>query len=590
MKPTLRKDDMPTEDLDIEVLKMDKYGGLFNLAALTLAISLLHSAVISLIRTGFLLSLSDWTCPEFIRDLRLSSMILFASLICSFIIYFLIYLFSIRLITELVMRNFYSIILFLFCGISSFVLFINPIAPIVSILTILTVLVVALKLHSFVCSYNNDSLDTFQRSNQHQQRRSHSSSFSLSSLSSSKSSLSLKVIKFQKSFQLLSSVDLSATTTKTLTASPLLQIEPLVFSDNFLENAPSEKALTPRSAVAKELPKDGVRSRSRIFINNNNSSSSTKNGETRSESITSSSSLLQLSSPEMLSLGSHIHQPLSLTPDDTFEDHASSSSTTAENHLSSTRIVCMSSFLYFLAAPTLVFKKQGYTHTQSVNRIYVLQMLLEGLVEATLIYAAFKQFILPVLTESPPATHSHNQEKGGAERARRVVGLFLDVLRLSIPSMLVWLACFDLYFNRLLQAQAELLMYKERKFNGPFWNSTSLSSFWRTWNIPVHEWAFEHVFKSMRTQSVPREVAVLFTFLLSAMLHEVIFSVAFKTIRPYFFIGMLLQVPLVLFTHSLKGTRRGNLIVWLSLFCGHPLLEILYLREYLKNHDMFCVK
>jgi diacylglycerol O-acyltransferase-1 len=217
-------------------------------------------------------------------------------------------------------------------------------------------------------------------------------------------------------------------------------------------------------------------------------------------------------------------------------------------------------------------------------------MLLEGLVEATLIYAAFKQFILPVLTESPPATHSHIQEKGGAERARRVVGLFLDVLRLSIPSMLVWLACFDLYFNRLLQAQAELLMYKERRFNGPFWNSTSLSSFWRTWNIPVHEWAFEHVFKSMRTQSVPREVAVLFTFLLSAMLHEVIFSVAFKTIRPYFFIGMLLQVPLVLFTHSLKGTRRGNLIVWLSLFCGHPLLEILYLREYLKNHDMFCVK
>lgn len=278
---------------------------------------------------------------------------------------------------------------------------------------------------------------------------------------------------------------------------------------------------------------------------------------------------------------------------------SSSSITSPPKESSSTpSFASFSSFLYFLAAPTLVFKTQGYSRTDTISVTYVFQKLLEALLEATLIYTAFKQFILPVLTESPlalslapsssPPTPLPRPQEGG--RGGHIVGLFLDVLRLSIPSMLVWLACFDLYFNRVLQAQAELLMYKERRFNGPFWNSTSLSSFWRTWNIPVHEWAFEHVFKTMRTHSVPREVAVLFTFLLSALLHEVIFSVAFKTVRPYFFLGMLLQVPLVLFTHSLKGTRRGNLIVWLSLYCGHPLLEILYLREYLKSHDMFCVK
>jgi hypothetical protein len=73
---------------------------------------------------------------------------------------------------------------------------------------------------------------------------------------------------------------------------------------------------------------------------------------------------------------------------------------------------------------------------------------------------------------------------------------------------------------------------------------------------------------------------------------ELLFSVAFKTFRPWFFLGMLLQLvslgivflhtrshtlasrfcldlqPLIYLSQQLKNKRRGNILVWWSLFSG----------------------
>ena len=96
-------------------------------------------------------------------------------------------------------------------------------------------------------------------------------------------------------------------------------------------------------------------------------------------------------------------------------------------------------------------------------------------------------------------------------------------------------------------------------------------------------------------------MATFSTFLLSAVLHEVLFSMAFKTIQPWFFLGMLAQVseccvcclfgvdlvcaplldclccsqmPMAYISKAFKGRRRGNLLMWFGLFTGQPLLEV----------------
>lgn len=69
-------------------------------------------------------------------------------------------------------------------------------------------------------------------------------------------------------------------------------------------------------------------------------------------------------------------------------------------------------------------------------------------------------------------------------------------------------------------------------------------------------------------------VATFATFLISAILHELLFSVAFKTFKAWFFLGMLMQIPLIFISRFFKGKRRGNFLVWLSLFASQPLLEV----------------
>jgi len=70
------------------------------------------------------------------------------------------------------------------------------------------------------------------------------------------------------------------------------------------------------------------------------------------------------------------------------------------------------------------------------------------------------------------------------------------------------------------------------------------------------------------------------TFLVSAVLHEYLFTLGFKSLEVYFALAMLVQVPLILLSRVIPSARWGNVLMWLSLFTGQPMLELLYVRQY----------
>lgn len=99
----------------------------------------------------------------------------------------------------------------------------------------------------------------------------------------------------------------------------------------------------------------------------------------------------------------------------------------------------------------------------------------------------------------------------------------------------------------------------------------------------MHLFAVRHVVVELQELAgASRSVSVIAAFAISAVAHEIIFSVAFKTLRPFFFLGMLAQLPLMAIQcgHSLRGRRRGNMVVWASIFIGQPMLELLYVRDW----------
>lgn len=77
------------------------------------------------------------------------------------------------------------------------------------------------------------------------------------------------------------------------------------------------------------------------------------------------------------------------------------------------------------------------------------------------------------------------------------------------------------------------------------------------------------------------------TFFFSGIIHEIVCSVAMKTVTYYFFMGMIMQIPLIYLSEPFRGRRRGNFIMWLALFLGQPFLVVMYCDQFFAKYGGF---
>jgi hypothetical protein len=64
---------------------------------------------------------------------------------------------------------------------------------------------------------------------------------------------------------------------------------------------------------------------------------------------------------------------------------------------------------------------------------------------------------------------------------------------------------------------------------------------------------------------------------------QLIVSIPFRNFKLLAFGGMMAQVPLIELTKGLKGTQTGNVIFWLVIMLGQPMIVLLYFRDALKG-------
>lgn len=228
------------------------------------------------------------------------------------------------------------------------------------------------------------------------------------------------------------------------------------------------------------------------------------------------------------------------------------------------RNVTLRNLAYFIVAPTLVYET-GYPRTDCIRAGYVASYALQAVMCGVLQYILVMQFCIPVWRTSEAG------EK-----------LWFLLLKLALPSFFMWLLMFWGFFHCMLNAIAELTRFADRQFYREWWNSTTLHQFWRWWNIPVHEWCIRHLYvESVERHHVNARTAALGTFIMSAIMHEYVCFVAFGMLRPYMFTGMLAQAPLMELSNSLRGSRKGNMFMWLMLFIGQSCMVLFYVRDYL---------
>ncbi|GAA5899424.1 hypothetical protein JCM6882_009113 [Rhodosporidiobolus microsporus] len=220
-------------------------------------------------------------------------------------------------------------------------------------------------------------------------------------------------------------------------------------------------------------------------------------------------------------------------------------------------------FIDYLLVPTLVYELE-YPRTTSIRPLYLLEKVTATFGTFSLLVLIVEHYVLPVNTGAGDASFVSN------------------LLDLALPFTLCYILIFFIIFECILNFFAEITYFSDRAFYSDWWNSISFDEFSRKWNRPVHTFLLRHVYAtSISAYRLSKFSAAFVTFLLSALVHELVMAVVTKKIRLYLFAMQMAQLPLIMLGRA-KIFRQhpalGNLFFWTGLLAGFPLLAVCYIR------------
>ncbi|GJE91227.1 MBOAT, membrane-bound O-acyltransferase family-domain-containing protein [Phanerochaete sordida] len=222
--------------------------------------------------------------------------------------------------------------------------------------------------------------------------------------------------------------------------------------------------------------------------------------------------------------------------------------------------ISLKNFATYMIVPTLVYEME-YPRTDRIRPLYVFEKTVATFGTFALLYTVTESFIFP-LTPTPDQS------------------FLRSLLDLALPFMIAYLLLFYLIFECICNGFAELSRFADRQFYEDWWNATSWDEFSRKWNKPVHTFLLRHVYaSSISSYKLSRSSAMFFTFLLSAAVHELVMAIVTKKIRLYLFTLQLAQIPLIAVGRmpAIKRNKLfGNIVFWLGLYAGFPLLCVAY--------------
>mmetsp|Transcript_45251 Transcript_45251/g.141842 ORF Transcript_45251/g.141842 Transcript_45251/m.141842 type:complete len:809 (-) Transcript_45251:73-2499(-) len=249
-----------------------------------------------------------------------------------------------------------------------------------------------------------------------------------------------------------------------------------------------------------------------------------------------------------------------------------------ENRVAYPNNLTVGDIFYFWWAPTLSYQL-NYPRSDRIRKSYVATLVLRMVVVTCLIIFISEQYVLPGMVQSVPDFESGD-----------VFQIAERTLKLCVPTTYVWLLGFYLFFHLHFNLLAELLRFGDRVFYKDWWNATTIETYWRLWNLPVHHWLVRHCYFPCLRLGMSKDLAIFFVFFVSAFFHEFLVSVPFKNIRAWAFLAMMGQIPLVALSKTIakflgeNNKAVGNIMFWVS-FCilGQPLAVLLYYYDFTKQ-------
>ena len=130
---------------------------------------------------------------------------------------------------------------------------------------------------------------------------------------------------------------------------------------------------------------------------------------------------------------------------------------------------------------------------------------------------------------------------------KQYLKILSDTLHMSVPAAYLWLMFFYSFFHSYMNFWGELTYFADRRFYHDWWNAGDLSEYWRKWNHPIHNFLIRHIYYPLRRRKVNKPLALLITFLVSAIFHEYVIIGVFRVFNFIAFTIMIINVPLMIF-------------------------------------------
>lgn len=151
-------------------------------------------------------------------------------------------------------------------------------------------------------------------------------------------------------------------------------------------------------------------------------------------------------------------------------------------------------------------------------------------------------------------------------RNQQYLDIFLDTLRMAVPSSYMWLFFFYGIFHGYLNFWGELVRFADRRFYLDWWNANNLGEFWAKWNFPIHSFLIRHTYYPMRRRNVSGKTGLFVSFLISAVFHEYLMIGVLGKMNGIAFFLMIVNVPCMILQRYLKDSVSGNtnnILYWL---------------------------
>ncbi|KAL3231397.1 Sterol O-acyltransferase 2 [Nakaseomyces bracarensis] len=230
-------------------------------------------------------------------------------------------------------------------------------------------------------------------------------------------------------------------------------------------------------------------------------------------------------------------------------------------------------YFMFTLFPTLVYQIQ-YPRTKSIRWGYLLEKTCATFGCIYLMVVDAQIYMFPVtekarLLAEQPISMDFTKK------------FFLLWCELIPPMTLLYMLGFYLIWDAILNFFAELTMFADRYFYGDWWNCVSFVEFSRIWNVPVHKFILRHIYHSVINRfKLSKVQATLFTFMLSAVFHELAMYAIVKKWKGYLFafqLGQFFFAGISEIPYLRKRPVLSNALFWFEMCTGPSVIILLYI-------------